>query len=241
MPELDDKIEIFTSGHPRSGNTWLNRLLSDLLSSPMQTLPGAVIEYFGKKRDGKYVIRKTHYTVDKYSGRGFFGSCKMIYIQRDPRDVAISAMYYRKIEPSLMKTIESMCGYRVSDHELRKPYLEFVEPWYDQKAFDVETRYERLHFDPINELRRIVRIATGIMLDDDWIYECYNRQLFSKWKDKYPHSMRLGQAGDWSHHFSREHGRYMNECMGEFMVRMEYVDNLNWWEDLPETSATKML
>jgi hypothetical protein len=46
--------EIFTAGYPRSGSTWLNRLLGDLLDSPLQVpnTPSAELEYFGPGRDG---------------------------------------------------------------------------------------------------------------------------------------------------------------------------------------------
>lgn len=226
--------EIHTTGHPRSGNTWLNRLLSDLLSSPLQIMPGEDIEYFGKKTDGDYVIRKKHILSDEKPQTG-----KIIFIQRDPRDVIVSAMYYRNNKPTpenLMRVMRTFCEpdanpkYKI--YHNMGTYERFIRSWMDTGLADVNTKYERLHHTPLPELRRIGLLLTGINFGIDWIAECYERQRFDNWKDDYHHSMRKGIVGDWKKYFRKDHGEYITKHLGQLMIEQKYIDDLDWWKEI---------
>lgn len=230
------RIEIFTTGFPRSGNTWLNRLLSDLLSSPMQTKPNEEIEYFGAKRNGIYVVRKTHWYATEYNGKGYGGEkSKMIWIQRDPRDMAVSIMFYRVAQPNLMGVLKSICTN--GDPQPKVPvvgYRGFMESWLSANTFDYMTRYELLHSDPVRELSNIYKAATGEKCSINWAINVNDRQKFSKHSAKYHHSMRKGKTGDYKNYFKRKHGKYMTEMIGDIMLDQGYIDDLDWWKELPE-------
>jgi hypothetical protein len=60
------KKVIYVCGHPKSGNTWLTRLLGSVLNSPtggcMPSQDGKEIATEGQDRTGNYFIRKGHFT-----------------------------------------------------------------------------------------------------------------------------------------------------------------------------------
>jgi len=227
-----EQKEIYVTAFPRSGNTWLNRLLADVLNSPMQTQPNAVVNWASEGRDGDYVLRKAHKLgYEKTDG-------KWIFIQRDPRDVAVSAMYYSK-SPSLLETLMTL----LCRCEPWKPgifrkvgvYERWVRSWLDTGLADVVTKYEILHADPVHELSRIVSVLTGLSLDMDWIRECVQRQSFDvvAKSRKGDLAMRKGIVGDWRNHFTRPEGHLLNDYLGEFMYEQRYIEKFDWWVNLP--------
>jgi hypothetical protein len=221
-------IEIFTNGHPRSGNSWIGRLLSDLLNCPWQEFPGAPILYYGSHHKGNFVIRKMH-TTDSLSGLS-------VFIYRDPRDVCVSWCFYGG-HPSIRYTIEEMneSESQLLDHYGN--YEEFVRSQLDRpEKYTVSLRYEDLHESPLPVLRKAIKSLTGTSLTDDYISESYDRQRFENVLDKYPdysHSMREGLIGDWKNHFRRDDGRLFQEYFGRLMLDQEYIEDGDWWEELP--------
>lgn len=251
------KQEIFVTSFPRSGNTWLNRLLCDLLGSPLKNTPDMTPVWFGPRVDGEHVVRKVHRVGADKLDRG-----KWVLIQRDPRDVAVSIMYYRG-GTSLWSFIAWMacrCGGKDPtagiyegwlrpwlDHPdvLKDPamgiYEAWLRSWLDHPDMpDVVTRYELLHTDPINELHRVVYALTGISLEEAWTRECYERQGFEKVRTAaggvLDHPMRKGIVGDWRNHFTNAEGCFFHDSLGDFMQEQGYIVDPSWWKTLPRTS-----
>ena len=230
------KLEVFTTGFPRTGNTWLDRLLSDLLSAPLQTKPKEVIEYFGIKRNGNFMVRKTHWYASQYSGKGYAGKpSKMIWIQRDPRDMAVSMMYYGGAFPDLMRVLKGIClGGKTHPEIPLVGYRGFVEGWLEHGGYDYMTKYELLHTDPITELMAMYFAITGKLCTKEWAKEVNNRQVFAKHAPKYEHSMRKGKTGDYKLHFKQVDGKFMSDTVGDIMLSQGYIDDLDWWKELPK-------
>lgn len=238
---MDVKATVYVTGHPRSGNTWLNRLLSDILSSPMQAEPGRVVEWFGEKHGHDYMIRKRHVPGWDYAQ---LLDGRIVFIQRDPRDVAISAMYYRggteTSDRGLMDTLASMIERKppkeAGEHYAKMGIYEaWVRSWTDfPMRAHCMTTYEALHKDPIAELMRIMISLIDHVYPVAHLVKCYERQRFDNWQSQYPHSMRKGVAGDWVNYFKRRHGIYLERGMGKLMREQGYTKNDRWWRDLPE-------
>src|SRR6056297_564086 len=99
----DSRQIVIASGYPKSGNTWLTRLTAQLIGCPVKgfwTQPqnkDHAIE--GTERVSEYRCFKSHHTYQSLE-ESFttFGNRteKVIYIVRDPRDVAISATFFFK-------------------------------------------------------------------------------------------------------------------------------------------------
>lgn len=163
----DGHLALTVAGFPRSGTTWLCRLLSDALSAPVRL--GSRDLYYGE-RGGKYLIHRTH-AANKVAGNG------IVYITRDPRDVLVSLWHYRHKRPASLGVF--------IDSQLDR-YAAHVSNW--QGAFS--TSYEALSVEPVTELRRVVDALTGIVLDDTKLGLAVERQRKSDW-------IRKGVVGGW--------------------------------------------
>lgn len=137
MNQVDclDKEPIFVIGYPKSGNTWLARLTSDALDSPMVGGDNP-IHQADKKQSyaGEFVIYKAHYTkkdkpdyITEYS--------KIFYIVRDFRDILISGYFYNN-----------------SIHDESRVLLR------ESKKFDINMIY-RLYFN--HQIRRMIKKWTS--------------------------------------------------------------------------------
>ena len=237
--EMTDKI-IYTTGFPRSGTWWITRLLSDVLNSPIKTLPpdNVTVSDFCKTGQGGYTILKSHWRVKEYEEKG--NGLPIVFIQRDPRDVAVSAFYYRgsleKTDENLLGVIQTMVtkdahpSFKI--YHQTGVYENWVREWLDHSTV-IRVKYEDLHKSGPNEMHKLAH-SLGEYVKLRHAQSSYDRQRFAMHKDKYPHSMRKGFAGDWRNHFKRSHGRLITEHLGGLMFEVGYIDSLDWWEGLKE-------
>jgi dTDP-4-amino-4,6-dideoxygalactose transaminase len=222
--------QIFTTGYPRSGNTWLDRLLSDLLDAPLQTNPGEVVQTWGVHNNKPIVVRKRH-TIHRQPG-------PTVFIYRDPRDVAVSAMHYR-INTNLADVLKGMIGTGIKTDDLgvqQGNYEGWIRSWWGKDRAQAIVSYEQLHKNPVKHLKRIVKELVGIDLKTDHVVNVIERQEFQnvlKNNPEYYHSMRKGVAGDWVNYFTRDLGRLLHERLGELMREQGYIKSDDWWEELP--------
>ncbi len=223
--DTSNLTEIYVAGRPRSGTVWLTRLLSDALASPIE-IKGPNAEppaFHGPNQDGEYVIRKTH-------GKEKLG--KTVFIQRDPRDVAVSTMHYRG-QTQLFPVIKQMCSL-----EAHKTYESHARLWLDdEKKAESYTRYEWLHKYTRIYLRDVIFDLTGRSLSRNLLDDAIERQSFKAVKSadiegRYEHSMWKGKVGEWENYFTKEIGEYLQKHMGDFMIEQGYVKNKDWWHKL---------
>ena len=219
--------EIFTTGYPRSGNTWMGILLADVLDSPLQEKVGNPIRFYGFSKEGKYVIRKAH-------NRGQMPG-PAVYIYRDPRDICVSRYFYFG-RPSMNYTIRSMARL-LPEQKKNRPYEQFVRTMKEHKEYyTIAVRYEDLLETPIESLRGVVHALTDLELAESRIAETFERQSFDIILERFPdhkNFMRKGIIGDWENHFKRDDGRLFQEYFGQLMLDQGYIEDGDWWEGLP--------
>lgn len=113
MKLYNDLEPIYIISYPKSGSTWLKRLVSEILDSPAGHISQEIgFEQMdeGLERKGNYKILHSHYskidkpkTIDKNS--------KIIYIVRDFRDVVVSAFFHHyRIDENLV-LLNKYCDY----------------------------------------------------------------------------------------------------------------------------------
>lgn len=218
--------ELFVVGRPRSGTVWLNRLIADALDSPLEAL-GATAEpakYFSPGRGGGYVVRKTHDGIK----RG-----PTVFIQRDPRDVAVSTMFFRS-STVLFPIVQRMCEPYENSYEYH------IRKWLDDRVrAEYYTIYERLQMYPRLELSQIISALTYKMIKIEQLAPVVKRQSFDVIKaadatGRYNHSMRKGIVGDWKNYFTKEIGEYMHRHLGKFMIEQGYITDDTWWKELKQ-------
>ena len=97
------KKRVIICGYPKSGNTWLTRLTADLIGCPVvgfwRESGQEDITTEGTDRISDFECYKAHHPpnlLQESFGEIGNGTEKVIFIVRDPRDVAVSAFYYFK-------------------------------------------------------------------------------------------------------------------------------------------------
>jgi hypothetical protein len=224
-----DKREIFVVGYPKSGNTWLSRLLGDLLDSPIKSRDNKLsIGDEGYERSGKYVIRQEHLDKKKYNGE-----TPIILIVRDPRDVAVSAWKYWG-RPSLLSTINNMReGTWPIPHG--GGWSEFYEFWLKDDRIDYLVHYEELLDDTASVMNWLLSDMKFEAVND--MRDVVERQSFSSRKkiakekgDLLPYGkavqngfLRRGISGDWKNYFKFDTLKMAHEYFGETAEKFGYI------------------
>lgn len=242
---------IYVVGYPRSGNTWLSRILGEVLDSPVEGYKGALpLATEGQNRNGKYVIRQLHLkpvehdvedgiTADEISVGAWSGD-KIIVITRDPRDVCVSAMYYWDI-PNIDAAIDAV-GLGVSPLKKMGAWSAFVNMWRETDIEAVYTLYENICWHGRFEIKSIL-YSLGIPFSQDDIDNALkNQEINTKRKqvsidgDSRPYGktiqtkhLRKGIVGDWRNHFTKQSGEKSQEYFGEEMLRLGYTSSPLWY------------
>lgn len=231
--------EVLVTAYPKSGTTWLLHLICDLLEGVHRDTPEMEPLTYGHPVTSDWVIVKSHYPYLEYS-IPYVMDRNIIYTIRDPRDIVVSAMYYRK-RNDLDEAIDQM---------IKSGYVEQVESWLNPERVTgrplrvkkfISTSYEALQFYPVDELGNIIHQLIGEKVPQDRIELALDRQSFDSMtkqmiethgEDAGRHFMRKGIVGDWRRHFNREQARLFNDYFGEYMINYGYVDSPDWWEEV---------
>ena len=179
-----NRQQILIAGYPRSGNTYVARLLGSILNAPVTGAYNAVpLAQEGLDRDGPYVVRQLHIKPSHNpnaptaleSGWQFsiplWANERIIHVVRDPRDVCVSVHFYWKRD-NLTETINAVA--------LGQHPLVGLGSWpnYEQQWTDVENKLTALFF------TNYTTIFYESLLDDP--YETLSNTLENLYLSIYP-------------------------------------------------------
>jgi len=195
--------DTFITSYPRSGNTWVRFLIANLLhpdrpvtfANIESLIPDAtVVSSKTIKRVPRPRLIKSHEYFDPRYPR-------VIYLVRDPRDVALSLYHarrkYRSIEDSY--PLERFVSEHFLPGDLDLSWSEHVSSWLATRlhhpAF-LLVRYEDLLQDAARELRRIA-LFLGVTAHDETLAQAVERSTAQRLRDleKVEHERWLGVRG----------------------------------------------
>lgn len=226
---------VFVVGFPRSGNTWVARLLGDALDSPIKKREGKgesiADEGFG--RPGNYIIRQEHSDPDQIEKNEH-----VILVIRDPKDVAVSAMHYWELKDIEKAANCIVYGRWPTPHG--SGWVYFYD-WWLEEGFDYLIRYEKLHKSTKQELENMLGAINAEPEND--LNKVVARQSFGSRKKyakihghKMPHgytvqnkALRKGTVGDWKNYFDADLLRKMNDAEPYNISYKELVKELGYY------------
>lgn len=239
----------YVSEHPKSGGSWLARMVSDYLQLPFPQYVRLPIAF-------RCVILN-HWQYHPRMRRVF-------YLHRDGRDVMVSMYFHhlrmlrdphnlrpRRIE----RTYERLFGKnfdpddvvrhlpRFVEHEFAHPgrgtplnWRDHVEGWLQAEGTGSVTylSYEDLKRDCGATFGKAIEDLTGEAVDP-WRLETTVEKMSMKRQtgrdpgggDRTQHT-RKGIVGDWKNFFTREAAERFNELAGDTLVKLGYEEDKDW-------------
>jgi len=253
---MQERQNVVVVGYPRSGNTWLARLLGNALNSPVTGLKKAMpLANEGKDRPGPYWVRQLHlhphagpceHKVALVNAGTFcldnWRDERIAFIVRDPRDVAVSAASYWHMP--LAKTVR-----RMKDAKFPMgfgPWSKFVRDWLHVYKNNVDHRMIVVKYEALNEDTVAILGAALAMLDLEPVkpleqvaaeesIEAKRKQVMKDGdqrpygKDIQLHHLRKGIVGDWKNWDWSSIGPFADETFGPTMDLLGYEREENWW------------
>lgn len=249
MPE---RKPVYVAGYPRSGTSWLTRLLADVLNSPAAAShpsedDGRDPASEGWERPGQWIVRKGHYQL--VDGPGKLGSAArqgkadgpavpsahrlawrnldgpVVHIVRDPRDIAVSTAHYRGC------SVDDALGHMLWGRLWNMPPWDiYVQSWLDAEMdFDYTlVSYEELSEDAVATVLRILEEQPALSDDKTATYErieaAADRQSFLRRKprEKNPRFLRKGKAECWREEMPKEVRARATRNLAHMLLKLDY-------------------
>lgn len=209
------KKNIIVVGYPKSGTSWLSKLVAELIECPLKGNWGYKILNDpleeGHNRQSDYSCYKSHHTYKEIFDADQKRIEKIIYIIRDPRDIVISGIYFfkffkknsfiNKLLPNNFKKKQMIKAVLYGNKKLNQ-WCEFS--WKDHYESYLNKdihfiRYEDLIKDPVVECNTILTYL-DIERAERSIINAIENQSFKNVKDN--SNARKGESGYWKKQFS---------------------------------------
>ena len=238
---MSDKKTIVVTGYPKSGNTWIARLVAELVGCPIngfwshRKTDDRGIEELDRISD--YCCYKSHDQYHECSSR-INDITHLVYVVRDPRDIVISGAHYFKFKGifpnSLRSKIKKMFktvlnGRKKTHYYCRIPWSQHVKPFIENNIFYV--KYENMLLNPKEQCLRICE-HLKIKVSEQKLLQAIENQSFGNKKEffkkiknfnSYRH-LRSGKMGEWKTQLSKVQINRLTRELNPTLDLLGYTD-----------------
>ena len=226
-------IDIVIVGYPKSGNTWVTRLVAEIVECPVAGFLGSdhdEIAREGLRRKSEYQCLKAHHQLHEL--RAFNpDNKKIIYVIRDPRDICISGSWYFKTE---IKKMAHTILYGAEDGRwwCRIPWATHYKPYLKNNYFFV--KYEDILCEPVRECKRIAAFLE-LERGERQIQAAIKKQSFKNKKNAFlknnqihkANHMRVGKKEQWKQELSDKYKTMFRKILADDLSHFGYPTDSN--------------
>lgn len=236
---------LFVMGLPKSGSTWLEKMISSypgycdlLIPEASLAKPGTFYlpdDTFTRMKD-MLVLTKMHILATDHNV-SVIDKARVPYVilYRDLRDVCVSDYHYMNLTPwnTRYELVSNMTLSQYIDQFHKNGLADFCK-WIDlwdqkrDKKRSLLVRYEDMLEDPHGTLKKILNVYE-LPATDERVNEMVEKNTFTKLsggrergQEKTSSFFRKGKAGDWKNHFTQEQADKYMDVAGDWFVRHGY-------------------
>lgn len=219
--------KIIIVGYPKSGTTYMSRLTAELVDCPVEGFlynsKHNEIAIEGKNRKSNFGVYKAHQQLNELKEEDI-NNAKIIYVVRDPRDVALSGRHFftanlisknrnnffinkinkwsRKIFKLQIQRIKInqlvLYGNGAVHHWCKVPWKKHWKPYFEREDV-LKIKYEDILQFPLEETKKILDFI-GIERSESERLKAIENQSFAKVKKKFtkendPRKLKLLRKG----------------------------------------------
>ena len=247
---------LFVAGLPKSGTTWVEKMLSSFLGFHELLIPEVASHELAtggshdfELPDGMFdrfqsmlVLTKMHVHGSVHNAEVLRrAGLRYVVLFRDLRDVAVSNFFYVRNTP-WHPEFRHYHGHNVQEglitfaRRTLPAYVSWVRSWNANRDPErsIIFRYEELLADDVGCLRRMSALFQLPGSEDELkkIAERNSFKAMSGGRERGQESgksfQRKGQAGDWRNHFTPEITAEYKHVLGDFLVEFGYERSLDW-------------
>ncbi|XP_027286598.1 3-beta-hydroxysteroid sulfotransferase-like [Cricetulus griseus] len=247
----DDDVILVT--YPRSGTHWMIEIVSLILSKGdptwVQTVNSHTRFLWIEDKDSQKLLKgpdrprllATHLPIHLFPKSCFTSRAKIIYIIRNPRDVATSIYHIRKYTPNVKipKNFEEFLNAFIHGELLYGSWFDHTLGWLTRRNTEnfLLMSYEELQKDLRGNMQKLCQFL-GNHLSPEQLDSVVQNSSFSVMKDnKMSNSIRLknpedetdsnvpllrkGRCGDWKNHFTVTQSEAFDKIYQEKMSSLD--------------------
>lgn len=247
---------LFVAGLPKSGTTWLEKMLCSLEGFQSVMIPSAV--NYEQKHGESHSFPIPDNTFDAFqealvvlklhaggSAHNFQvlakNNLKFVVIYRDLRDVAVSYIFYVKRtayhpEHYIYRNLSINAALHKFAETLLPAYMAWIDTWhqYQDNELCYITTYEQLKATPFKTFQEIVK-HYHLDISKQEIEKIITLNDFKKLsggrtsgQSDNQSFFRKGKAGDWVNHFDETLKQLYKAKMDDFLVKYGFEADNNW-------------
>lgn len=241
---------LFVAGLPKSGTTWMNKLLcmvpgycSRTIYDPSRStmLHDVSPMTFQLLPQYAYSVAKLHTRYTRYNCDTIFNHVdRFVLMYRDLRDMCVSRYFHVLNEEThrhyqLYRSLPKEDAILHSINIVRKEYVKWVADWHEVAQANPDkiltVRYEDLHGDVIGTMRKVLAFYE-IPYQAAWLERMAETQLRNpvalKESLAQGETKRRGIIGEWREHFTQEHKDYFKKIAGPLLTQLGYERDNDW-------------
>jgi len=237
--------DVFVVTYPRSGTTWTEQMVHLLVNNGVQgeqrltdavpwleTLPhrpNGMLEFLKTMPQRRLFTSHLPYPLMPHLNNT---TAKIVYVARNPKDVAISTYFHNQSKGGYEGTWEEHFQLFLSSDVGFGPYFDHVLPWWQASRKDnriLFLKYEDMKHDHAGNVAKLAsfldlhpdpQLISTVVTLSSFKSMTSNENTNFDWvpqKADKPKHFRKGDIGDWRNHFSPEQSRQMDTLFMEKM------------------------